>query len=95
MIKHEENHTLEDLTAADLNEDQAILDQILKLGALNDAHQVVTALKLAYFPMAGYVLKNPDDKGLELLARYGSLFKEVKDFVDSRTKMKSFPANDS
>ena len=59
-------------------------DQILKLANLNTTKQILMAIKLAYFPFAGRVMKNPDDIGLELLNEYGTIFKKIKQYLEEK-----------
>lgn len=61
-------------------------DQILKLAKLSNIQQVLTAIKLAYFPFTGFVMKNPDDEGLELVNEYGHLFKKITAYMQKKQK---------
>ena len=57
-------------------------DQILKLANLNTTKQILMAIKLAYFPFAGKVMKEPDDIGLELLNEYAIIYKKIKQYLE-------------
>jgi hypothetical protein len=58
-------------------------DQILKLSNLTEIKQILTSIKLAYFPFAGFVLKDPDELGLQLLYDYSEIFLKIKTYLDT------------
>ena len=79
MISEDELSQDPDLAIKEFN-------QILRLANLNETRQIAMAIKLAYFPFAGRVLKNPDDKGLELLNEYAIIYKKIKQYLEQTEK---------
>ena len=61
-------------------EDQA--EKLMKLASTNTKEDILMRLKFAYYPFAGHVMNNPDEKGNALLQTYLKWFKEVKEYLD-------------
>ena len=63
---------------------QVTVDQILKLAKLTDVDQILTSIKLAYFPFAGFVLKEPDEDGLKILYEYSEVFLKIRNYLQKK-----------
>lgn len=63
---------------------QASVEQILKLAKLTDIDQILTSIKLAYFPFAGFVLKDPDEDGLKILYEYSEVFLKIRNYLQKK-----------
>ena len=53
----------EDTNMQDTSPSKMTAEQVLKLATLTDINQILTSIRLAYFPFAGFVLKEPDEEG--------------------------------
>ena len=80
MIKQDDKNS--DLENQSLN--QLSADQIMKLSTLSEVKQILTSIKLAYFPFAGFVLKDPDAEGLKILYEYSEIFLKIKDYLKKK-----------
>ena len=79
MIKHENNDNDFQDTSGSVNQVSAA--QILKLAQLTDIKQILTSIKLAYFPFAGFVLQEPDEEGLKILYEYSEVFLKIRNYL--------------
>ena len=73
MIKHENNDNDFQDTSGSVNQVSAA--QILKLAQLTDIKQILTSIKLAYFPFAGFVLQ------LKILYEYSEVFLKIRNYL--------------
>ena len=80
MIKHEDN----DSEFQDSSTNQITAEQVLKLAKLTDINQILTSIKLAYFPFAGHVLKEPDEEGLKILYEYSEIYMKIKNYLSKK-----------
>ena len=78
MIKHENN--FED-KEKDESVSKVTAEQVLKLATLTDINQILTSIKLAYFPFAGFVLQEPDEEGLKILYQYSEIFLKIRNYL--------------
>jgi len=79
MIKHEDNENdFQD------SPNQISAEQVLKLATLTDINQILTSIKLAYFPFAGFVLKEPDEEGLKILYEYSEIFLKIRNYLEKK-----------
>ena len=79
MIKHENNDNDFQDSSASVN--QVSAEQILKLAKLTDIKQILTSIKLAYFPFAGFVLQEPDEDGIKILYEYSEVFLKIRNYL--------------
>lgn len=80
MIKQD----IKDSGYEDGSSNQVSVDQILKLAKLTDVDQILTSIKLAYFPFAGFVLKDPDEDGLKILYEYSEVFLKIRNYLQKK-----------
>ena len=79
MIKLEDKNENQDSTISKIT-----AEQVLKLATLTDANQILTSIKLAYFPFAGFVFKDPDEEGLKILFEYSEIFLKIRTYLQKR-----------
>ncbi len=81
MIKHEDNDTdFQDSSSPN----QITAEQVLRLAKLTDSNQILTSIKLAYFPFAGFVFKEPDEEGLKILYEYSEIFLKITKYLSKK-----------
>ena len=78
MIKHEDNIGDKE---KDVSASKVTAEQVLKLATLTDINQILTSIKLAYFPLAGFVLQEPDEEGLKILYQYSEVFLKIRNYL--------------
>lgn len=74
MIKHEDK--IDDTSAS-----KVTAEQVLKLATMTDINQILASIKLAYFPFAGFVLKEPDTEGIKILYEYSEIFLKIRNYL--------------
>lgn len=79
MIKQEDK-----IENQDNSNSKITADQVLKLATLTDINQILTSIKLAYFPFAGFVLKDPDEEGLKILYEYSEIFLKIRTYLQNK-----------
>lgn len=62
-------------------------DQVLKLATLTDINQILMSIKLAYFPFAGFVFKEPDAEGLKILYEYSEVFLKIHNYLFKKDEL--------